>query len=338
MTFDRPDLLPLAPLAALLFALALGAHWHRLRRLTEAYQAPALRRLLSVRPGRFPTGRLLFVVASGLAIGLAAAGPAWSAGGEDEPLPPLDVAIVVDLSLSMSAADAAPTRVARAGEVVARLTEALPSVRFSLVSFAGWAYPLLPPTDDATLVRYFAQSLGVELVQPLDRGSSLADALLMARATLEARPRPNARQAMLLLSDGDVRDGDQAADVAADLANDGFEVWAAAIGSDAGASVFLDGAPLLDEGEPVVARLNEPFLRSLAEAGGGGFENVVDEGGLQALISRLRDLSGDAREADAPPVDAAFLLVLLAIPMLLWEGAVDAGRWIRAGRGGRPTP
>ena len=338
MTFDRPDLLPLAPLAALLFALALGAHWHRLRRLTEAYQAPALRRLLPVRPGHFPTARLLCVVASGLAIGLAAAGPAWSAGNEGDPLPPLDVAIVVDLSLSMSAADVAPTRVTRAREVIARLTDELPSVRFSLVSFAGWAYPMVPPTDDPTVVRYFAQSLGVELVQPLDRGSSLADALLVARGTLEARPRPDARRAVLLLSDGDVRDGDLAVAGAADLANDGFEVWAAAIGWDAGAPLFLDGAPLLDQGAPVVAGLNEPLLRSLADAGGGEFENVTDEGGLEALVTSLRELSGDDREAASPPLDAAFLLVLLAVPLLLWDGAVDAGRWVRAGRAVRSAP
>jgi hypothetical protein len=211
-------------------------------------------------------------------------------------------------------------------------------VRVSLVSFAGWPYPLLPPTDDPTVVRYFAQSLGVELVQPLDRGSSLVEALWVARGTLEGRPRPDARQAVLLLSDGDIWDGDQAVAAAAELANDGFEVWAAGIGSDAGASLFVDDAPLIYEGAPVVATWNEALLRSLADAGGGEFETVNDETGLEALVMGLSELSGDEVGTAAPPVDAAFLLVLLAIPMLLWEGAVDAGRWLRAGGDERPAP
>lgn len=326
MTFERPDLLPLAPLAALLFALALGSHWRRLRQLVAGLDLPVLRRLLPKEAGRFPTVRLVGLVASGLAIGLAAAGPRWGVPGNGEDSIPLDLAIVVDLSLSMSATDVAPSRVVRAREVIARLTEELPSARLSLVSFAGWPYPLLPPTDDLNVVRYFAQSLAVELVQPRDRGSSLAEALLLARSTLEARPRADARQAVLLLSDGDARDGDQAVAEAAALAGDGFEVWAGAIGSEAGSSLFLEGAPVLDQGAPVVARLNEVLLRELADAGRGQYENVSDEAGLDRLATELSALSGDDGDAGSPPVDAAFLLVLLAVPLLLWEGAADAGR------------
>ncbi len=336
MTFERPDLLPLAPLAALLFALALGSHWRRLRRLVGSLDLPVLRRLLPEETGRFPTARLVGLVVSGLAIGLAAAEPQWgrSAAG-DAPLP-LDLAIVVDLSLSMGATDVAPSRVVRAREVIARLTEEMPSARLSLVSFAGWPYPLLPPTDDLNVVRYFAQSLAVELVQPRDRGSSLAEALTLARSTLEARPRPDARQAVLVLSDGDARDGDQALAEATALSEDGFEVWVAAIGSEAGSSLFLEGAPLLDQGAPVVARLNESLLRELADVGRGRFENVSDEAGLDRLATELAALSGDDSDAGRPPVDAAFLLVLLAVPLLLWEGAADAGRPIPGRKRSQP--
>jgi Ca-activated chloride channel family protein len=330
VTFARPDYLPLAPLAALLFTLALGWHWHRLRRLVTAYDAPVLRRLLPAGSGRFPTARLLGLVASGVAIGLAAAGLQWGEPDEAEPPSPLDIAIVVDLSLSMSATDVAPNRVVRAREVIARLTEELPSVRFSLVSFAGWPLTLLPPTDDPTVVRYFAQSLGVELVQPTDRGSSLADALWLARSTLEARPRTEARQVVLLLTDGDVGDGDQALAEAAAQASDGIEIWAAGVGTETGVSLFVDGAPLLDQGVPVIARLDETLLRALADAGQGRYENVSGEGGLESLVASLSELSGDDRDSDVPPVDAAFLLVLLAVPTLLWEGASDAGRTVRA--------
>lgn len=324
--FERPELLVLAPLSAILLALALGSQWRRLRRLAEGLSSSAFRRLLPRDLGRFPSARLLSLVGGAVALGLAAAGPAWVMP-EGEERPPLDVAIAVDMSLSMGATDAAPSRMARAREVIARLSEELPSVRFSLVVFAGWPYTLLPPTDDLSLVRYFAQSLDVTLVPRTDNGTALADALELSRYTLEARPSDEPRQIVLLLSDGGGEANEAVVENAAWLRDDGFEVWVAALGSEAGTTVFLDGTPLYDEGgQPVVASLNESLLREVAEAGGGRYVDVTREDGVEALLAALRDVSGDRDGPAPPPVDAAFLLVLLAIPLFLWEGLADLGR------------
>ncbi len=72
MIFERPELLALAPLAAILFAFTVGAHWRRLRRLAMAYELTALRRLLPTSPGDFPTQRFLCLVGAGALLGLAA--------------------------------------------------------------------------------------------------------------------------------------------------------------------------------------------------------------------------------------------------------------------------
>jgi Ca-activated chloride channel family protein len=323
VTFQRPELLVLAPLTAILLALALGAHWRRLNRLVQGYSAPAVGRLLPVRAGRFPTVRLLCLAVGGTAIGLAAAGPEWTLPEPEQPQPPLDVAIAVDLSLSMSAADAAPSRMGRAREVIARLSEELPSVRFSLVVFAGWPYMLLPPTDDHAVLEYFARSLDVELVARLDRGTSLGDALELARYTLDARARPDALRRVLLLSDGGAEEGDPVVEAARSLASEGVEVWVGALGSEAGTPLFLDGAPLVDGGAPVVAALNESLLRQVADAGAGRYVNVTSQDGLASLVEGLRALSGDTEGPPPPPLDAAHLLIILAIPLFLWETAAD---------------
>ncbi|HSH74130.1 MAG TPA: VWA domain-containing protein, partial [Longimicrobiales bacterium] len=236
MTLLRPQLVVLAPLLALLLALALGLHWRRLRRLERAYDQAAARRIFPVRLDRFPTGRLLSLLAAGLAIGLAAAGPVWEPPEPPEPPPPLDLAIAVDLSLSMAAEDAAPTRIARAREVIEELTEELPSARFSLVVFAAWPYTLLPPTHDLAVVRYFARSLRVEVVQERDRGSSLSGAFEVARSALESRETLGGPRAILLLTDGETfEDEGGVAEAAAAVAADGLEVWVGGLGSDNGA-------------------------------------------------------------------------------------------------------
>jgi Ca-activated chloride channel family protein len=326
LDLERPDLLVLGPLTALLLAFSLGSQWQRLNRLMEGYSSVALGRLLPPRLGRFPSVRLVCLVVGGLAIGLGAAGPAWMVP-EPEALPPLDVAIAVDISPSMSATDATPTRIERARVVVERLSQDLPSVRFSLVAASGWSYALLPPTDDPALARYFAQSLDVGLVPPADRGTALAYGLEQAAYAIEARPSPQGRRLVLLISDGETHAADTVVAASAALRETGLEVWVAALGSDGDTPLFLDGVPLTDEGgAPVVSSLNESLLREVADAGGGRYVDVTTDDGLESLVAGLRELSGDRDDPPPPPIDAAFLLVLLAIPLFLWEAVLDLGR------------
>ena len=330
MIFERPEFLALAPLAAILFAFTVGAHWRRLRTLATAYELTALRRLLPTSPGRFPTQRFLSLVGAGALLGLAAAGPVLWDSEPPEPVPPLDVAIAVDLSLSMNAGGETGSRIERAREAMDRLTEELPSVRFSLVVFAGWPYVLVPPTDDPDVIRYFVDSLQPELVQEGDRGTSLGSTLELSGSALETRPSQDGRQAILVISDGDVfEDEDVLVRAAADAAARGFEVWMAGLGSEEGLPISIAGEPVLDAvGRAVRTSQNADLLSAMAEAGQGRYEDITEDEGLDALVDDLRDLSGDSREGPAEPFDTTALFALLAIPLLLWEGVVDARRGV----------
>ena len=337
--FERPELLALGPLAAILFAFTVGAHWRRLTRLATAYELPALRRLLPTSPGGFPTQRFLCLVGGGALLGLAAAGPVLWDPEPPEPMPPLDIAIAVDLSLSMNAAGGTGSagdprsRIERAREAIERLTEELPSVRFTLVVFAGWPYVLVPPTDDPDVIRYFVDSLQPEVVQEPDRGNSLGSALDLAGRALETRPSEDGRQAILVISDGDVyEDEDVLVRAAADAATRGFEVWIAGLGSEEGSPISIAGEPVLDAAGRVVRTSQDAdLLSAMAEAGRGRYKDITEDGGLDALVDELRDLSGDSREGPAEPFDTTALFALLAIPLLLWEGVVDARRGVVRG-------
>ena len=333
MIFERPELLALGPLVAILFAFAVGAHWRRLRRLATAYELTALRRLLPTNLGRFPTQRFLCLVGAGSLLGLVASGPVLWDPEPPETGPPLDVAIAVDLSLSMNAASETGSRIERAREAIDRLTSELPSVRFSLVVFAGWPYALVPPTDDPNIVRYFVDSLQPDLVQERDRGNSLASTLELAGRTLETRPSEEGRQAILVMSDGDVfAEEDVLVRAASESAARGFEVWIAGLGSEEGSPISVAGEPIVDAaGRAVRTSQNTDLLRAMAEAGQGRYEDITGAEGLDALVDDLRDMSGDSREGPAEPFDTTALFALLAIPLLLWEGVVDARRGVVGG-------
>ncbi|MDA0329684.1 MAG: VWA domain-containing protein [Gemmatimonadetes bacterium] len=331
MTFSRPDLLIFGPAAVLLMLTAIVAQWRRTRRLVDAYGGvKAARRLTGRSLDRFPWVRAacLLIAASGLTI--AAAGPEREAGQVMEPVTPVDLVVTIDVSLSMSANDVAGGRLGRAKELLDRLTEALPADRIAVSLFADWPYRLIPLTDDPAVVTFFTPSLAPELMALRDQGTSLASAITHAQRTLEARPRPEVRRIVLLVTDGESHgQTDVVMDSVSALVSLGTTLWTAGVGTAGGAPLYTpgsDGAPLLDPaGEQVVAGYDPSLLAAMASAGGGEFHDISDDGGVRALVRALGDVSGtvEADDQDEAPLP---WLPLLVLPLLLWDAVSDSGR------------
>jgi Ca-activated chloride channel family protein len=328
VTLVRPEVLVLAAVGAAILALAVVAQWRRLRRLQERLGGAALARLLPAGALRFPLGRVLCMVVAAVALGLAAAEPRTGPSEPAPPAAPLDLAIAVDVSLSMGSADAAPSRIARARQVVAQLAQTLPAARILLVVFADWPYTLVPATDDPAVVQYFAEALQTNLVLDRDQGTALSAAIDHATAALAARPRAGARRVLVLVSDGGTHDDPEAVVASARAAREaGVEVWTAGLGSVRGTELESETGPVLDaSGTPVVTRLEERLLTDVATAGGGTYAQVSEDRALRALVARLQDTRPTpAGERPSPP-DAALLLALLALTTMLAEGALDGAR------------
>lgn len=333
MTFSHPEFLTAAPLVMLLVSLVLLAQRRRLRRLADAYGDSAIGRLLPGDVRRFPTARLACILIASLAICLAAAGPGVTTGRGAQAAAPLDIAIVVDVSVSMGAKDVEPTRIQRARDVIARLSREVPRARLSLVLLGDWPYTLVPPTDDPHVVEYFAQSLTAALVSNLassirtasgDHGASLQSAIAHARAALDARPAAGATKVILVVSDGAIPgNADEMVSVVPAAAGKGAVVWTAGIGT-------MNGARLAGSGGGI-AGFGEPLLQAIATAGGGVYEDVSDDGGVRSLVSGLRRLVGVATAQDVIPERITFWLLLLAILALLWEGGLDVGKRLLPG-------
>lgn len=326
MTFDRPDLLWIGPLAGALLALAIRVQTRRLALLRRALGEAAALRLLPVASAG-PALRLACLLLAALALGLAAAEPRLAEPGSPEPPAPLDLAVAVDLSLSMSATDVAPSRLARARDVVAALAEALPGARVALVVFADAPYVLLPLTDDRAVVRWFVDGVAAESVPDRLQGTSLSSALVSARRALDARAREGARRTILVVTDGGTHEGRDAVLAAADAAAaGGVTIWTAGVGTARGATLRTASGPLLDaRGAPALATLDEELLRAVAARGGGAYRDVSDAGGLAALVSSLAPHAGRSAPEE-PSSDPTRWLALIALPLVLWEGALDAGR------------
>lgn len=194
-----------------------------------------------------------------------------------------DIALVMDISPSMTLNDLEPSRLKRAQWEVDRLIEETPGARFGLIAFSANAYVALPLTMDRSAVRTFANALDPAMVAR--RGSNVQRALDLAAQMLDESAEDG--RAIVLLSDGDF-------DPALPAANSpGIPVVTLGIGTTAGAPVTdREGQALLENGMPVISRLQGATLRAIASRSSGFYQTArADDGDTRQIVQWIEALS-----------------------------------------------
>lgn len=255
-------------------------------------------------------------------LGFAAARPQIERSGPALAPVPADVVVALDVSQSMAARDAGPSRWEAAAGQVRALLDARRGRRAGLVIFAGDAYVRFPLTRDIDSAVSVLDALrpGESLVPP---GSDPAAAIGAAAGLLDGAG------AIVLVGDGESHGRDsEAAAAAGRAAEAGIRVYAAVVGSAAGAVVPLgSGALKIDarSGEPAVSSADPDALRAIAEAGGGRFIDLAAGQTLAALAGELNALdAGAPRETagDAPPRELFAWFAAAALVLLIAATAV----------------
>jgi Ca-activated chloride channel family protein len=246
------------------------------RRKTEALvSAPMFERLGRRFPRQWESFRAALLAVGSMFLVLALARPQWGIVRERVERTGVDIGIVLDTSLSMSVEDVSPNRFFLARQSVGALMMRLAGDRFSLVAFEGEAYPLVPLTLDGDAVLLFLETLEPGFV-PVP-GSNLLSGIEAGIETFIDPARPN--RMLVVVSDGeDLEESLEAAVSAAQKA--GVVIHTVGVGSTAGGPV-PDTAPdgsrngyKLQNGEPVISRLNADTLSRLAQATGGKYTQV----------------------------------------------------------------
>jgi Ca-activated chloride channel family protein len=211
---------------------------------------------------------VVFAVALGV---VALARPQWGAAVEPVRARGADVVIAVDVSLSMLARDASPSRIERARLVLLDLLDRLEGHRVGLVAFAGSSGTLLPITRDTDAARMFADRLEVQAVD--EPGTSLDSGVTRAVELFEAAAE--GERVLVVVSDGEDQ-GDDPLEVARAAASRAaaanVHVVAVSVGDEAGAEIPLDvlGSATVKRdrsGMPAVTRARKDVLAELAVDG-----------------------------------------------------------------------
>jgi Ca-activated chloride channel family protein len=318
MSFAAPHLvylILLAPLAGVLAAVL----WRRRLRADAAWAARGLwDRLLP----DFSRARLALAVAcvalSVLGTALALARPRYGEAREKVERRGVDVVFLLDSSLSMAAADVAPSRLFAAKAMVRRMSQAMPGDRVALVETEGEGLVLAPLTLDGAVL-----DLLLDTVEPgsLPRpGTELAAGLDTALGLFG--PQRAKHRALVVLSDGEDHGGGLEA-ATARLRDNGVAVFALGIGTPQGAPIPLaDGGYKHDEqGQVVITRLHEENLEPMAAATGGSYLRVsgaaTDPAPLLRQIDRLEKRRLESETMNTRQERFQWPLLLAAAALLL---------------------
>jgi Ca-activated chloride channel family protein len=298
MTFSHPWILAIAVCAAVSFGLLY--HYAERRRTQNALHYSNLAFLLSaIRPRVWPM-RLLaaaWIVAVAL-VGLAFAGPRVHAA---IPVQGGTVVLCVDTSGSMTADDVQPTRARAALSALRAFVKSTPSqTAIGVVSFAGQAQEITPPTVDRDAVRS-----GFEAIPPPNGATAIGDALALAQRML-----PSAgHRVIILITDGENNAGMDPLQQAQRLAARGIKLYTVGIGTNSGALI---------PGTLQTAGIDEDALRSYAQVTGGAYSRADDAVQLRDALARLGRTTSFKRGTIDVSLAAAAAGAILMVVAFLW--------------------
>lgn len=219
---------------------------------------------------------------------LALAGPTWQREPAAANATPDGWVMVLDLSPSMLAPDAAPNRVSRARYAIEDVLRSAQGARIGLVVFSAEPYTVTPLTDDVATVRGLTGPLSPGLMP--SSGDRLGPALVMAQQLLERSTTRGGH--VVVLTDG-YTDAAEANTAAQSLRDRSTPVDVLAIGG-AGGSAGAQAAPPSTpdtpgdtpaDGNAAIEPVNRALLQQLARAGGG---RVFELSEMPALVSQLQ--------------------------------------------------
>ncbi|KQP23570.1 ABC transporter ATP-binding protein [Pseudorhodoferax sp. Leaf267] len=266
------------------------------------------------------------------------------AAARPQAVPPLpteqaSVVLALDVSFSMQADDIQPSRMEAAREAAKAFVRRLPTdVRVGIVSFAGTAQVVQPPTRDREDLMAAIDRLHMQYGTAMGSGIVVALSELLPGAAIDLgdmtygaleRPRPAAQPkkafvpvpagsdrstAIVLLTDGRSTVGMDPMQAAALAAQRGVRIHAVGLGTvDAGSTDYDSWGTAM--------QLDEPMLKAVTAATRGDYYQASSAQSLVQVYERLgsrMQVEVRATELAGPLALGAMLLLACAAGLSLW--------------------
>ncbi len=210
---------------------------------------------------------------------VALTGPTWGRAPRMVYLEGDSIFFAVDVSLSMSARDVQPDRLKAACFLAQNIMKEASPARFGLIAFAGASTVLAPLTGNSLHVQGLLGKLAPSSVSTAGTRFNPLQQLLRRICTA---PEDGRRTTLIVFSDGEFFD-DAPASAFAEFRRSRVRLVLVGLGTPEGASILESSGENQDmvkdeRGEPVITRLREDKLSSLAEGAGGEYLKFASVG------------------------------------------------------------
>lgn len=275
---------------------------------------------------------LLFVT---IAI-IALAGPSRSDRLQSLSESGLDLALVLDVSASMQAADFPPNRLEALKKLASELLLKGGPNRIALYAFAGHTFTQTPLTTDRSSLLAMVDSLAFESINHgRSGGTALGDALLVAGDTLVKNRHVGRDQVLVLITDGESNLGSDPMLAARFIRSEGLRLLVIGVGGDEPVRVYVHGEPFINsDDEHLETSLDDRQLIEIAETAGGQYRRARDLSVLEEIFDELGRLQKTPIESSQlvhrkalTPLLGGLLFLLAAV--WLWIEAVVLRRPLR---------
>ena len=297
--------------------------WARVRLARGSAVAFAPRQLTSsLGPPSRGVGRAL--LEGGLLAGLifALSGPHLEDSFETVSEDGIDLALVLDISASMQAADIQPNRLEALKELAQNLARQSSGNRIGVFVFAKHVFTQTPLTTDAELLAQLVAELGYETIRHEESGgTALGDALLVANDALERQRIDGREQMIVAFTDGESHEGVDPLLAAKVLRESGVALQVIGMGRTEPVPVFVYGKPFINiNDQQLQTQLQEAQLIEVAATADGVYRHAESLDVLRAVFRDLEQLAAAPlevrrrviRHSLVPTVAPILLLLFLA--------------------------
>lgn len=267
---------------------------------------------------------------------IALAGPGRTEDVEIYSEKGLDVALVLDISASMQAADFPPSRLEALKHLATDFLQRAGGNRIAIHAFAGLTFTQSPLTTDRSTLAALVDGLSYEsLDHTRTGGTAIGDALLGAGDALHDARIEGRDQVVILISDGESNAGVDPLLAARFLRDRSIRLHVIGLGGPDPVEVWVHGKPFINtEDEVLKTSLDDAQLKAIAEAAGGRYTLAPD---LEVLTTIFNDLA----RLERTPIEVERLrvrtpwgpqlagLILCLFAMWFWLSAFELRRPLR---------
>lgn len=225
---------------------------------------------------KFKSGLKLFFLLLGLSfLTLGLVNPKIGTKLETVKREGVDIVFAIDVSKSMLAEDIAPNRLEKTKRLVSEIINQLASDRIGIIAYAGQAFPQLPITTDYGAAKMFLQSMNTDMLT--SQGTAIDQAIELATTYYNDSEQTN--RVLFIISDGEDHSGDSTLDAVEKATDEGIRIFTVGVGKTKGAPIPIKRNGVVESlkkdtnGETVITKLDETFLKEIADEGNGEYIN-----------------------------------------------------------------